>query len=69
MAARSPTPVVSGFSRTPGTIVSTGGSCEKSGIGSLAVRFWKAAFLRANIVMARLYATSVVSQISRRIAS
>ena len=52
-----------------GTIVSTGGSCEKSGIGSLAVRFWNAAFLRANIVIARLYAASVVSQISRRIAS
>ena len=52
-----------------GRIVSTGGSSEKSGIGSLAVRFWNAAFLRANIVTARLYAASVVSQISRRIAS
>ena len=48
----------SGFSRTgspaSGRIVSTGGSLEKSGIGSLAVRFWNAAFLRANIVIARL---------------
>jgi hypothetical protein len=52
-----------------GSVVSTAASFVKSGSGSLAVRFWNAAFFLANRLTARLYAESVVIQICRRIAS
>ena len=48
---------------SPGNIVSTGCSREKSGSCSPAARFWNAAFFRANTPTARLYAVSVASHI------